>query len=151
MPHFPDDSEFASFAIEVSHHVRAEDHGRAARSTPENVTVIIPVPAAQKLVDAKTDDQKQAAVLEARIFLNGQPYSLWMHEGAPPRSGRTATPPITKKQPDRGRRGTCGKRGRGARQRCLAEPAEETPTPMRILTPKRWRSCSATIRTRSIA
>ena len=34
-------------------------------------------------MDAKTDDQKQAAILEAKVFLNGEPYSLWLQEGAP--------------------------------------------------------------------
>ncbi len=81
-PRFPDDSEFAAFAIEVSHHVRQKVMGISSEM-PENVTVIIPVPVAQKLVDAKTDDQKQAAVLEAKVFLNGQPFSLWLQEGAP--------------------------------------------------------------------
>src|SRR6516165_345799 len=83
VPHFPDDSEFASFAIEVSHHVREKVMG-VRDEHAENVTVIFPVPSAQKLVDAKTDDQKQAAVLEARIYFNGQPYALWLQEGAPP-------------------------------------------------------------------
>jgi hypothetical protein len=82
VPHFPDDSEFSAFAIEVSHHVRQKVMGVASEQ-PENVTVIIPVPVAQKLVDAKSDDQKQAAGLEAQVFLNGQPYSLWLQEGAP--------------------------------------------------------------------
>ena len=82
VPHFPDDSEFSAFAIEVSHHVRQKVMGVSSEQ-PENVTVIIPVPVAQKLVDAKSDDQKQAAILEAQVFLNGQPYSLWLQEGAP--------------------------------------------------------------------
>jgi hypothetical protein len=49
----------------------------------ENIAVIIPVTAAQKLVDAKTDDQRQAAALEARVFLNGEPYALWLRDGPP--------------------------------------------------------------------
>src|SRR5208337_1369398 len=68
---------------------------------PENVTIIIPVPVAQKLVDAKSDDQKQAAILEAQVFLNGQPYSLWLQEGAPSEEWKekyTPLPPV-KKQP----------------------------------------------------
>jgi hypothetical protein len=81
-PHFPDDSEFSAFAVEVSHHVRQKVMGISSE-VPENVTVIIPVPVAQKLVDAKNDDQKQAAILEAQVFLNGQPFSLWLQEGAP--------------------------------------------------------------------
>src|SRR6516225_2428363 len=61
VPRFPDDSEFSAFAIEVSHHVRQKALSISSER-PENVTVIIPVPVAQKLVDAKTDEQRQAAV-----------------------------------------------------------------------------------------
>lgn len=81
-PHFPDDSEFSAFAVEISHHVRQKVM-KISSEVPENVTVIIPVPVAQKFVDAKTDDQRQAAVMEAQIFLNSQPYSLWLKEGEP--------------------------------------------------------------------
>ena len=100
VPHFPDDSEFSAFAIEVSHHVRQKVMGVTSEQ-PENVTVIIPVPVAQKLVDAKSDDQKQAAILEAQVFLNGQPYSLWLQEGAPSEEWKEKYTPLpgTKKQP----------------------------------------------------
>ena len=100
VPHFPDDSEFSAFAIEVSHHVRQKVMGVGAEE-PENVTIIISVPVAQKLVDAKSDDQKQAAVLDAQVFLNGQPYSLWLQEGAPSEEWKEKyTPlPAAKKQP----------------------------------------------------
>ena len=81
--HFPDDSEFSAFAIEISHHVRQKVLGVSAEN-PENVTLIIPVTGAQKLVDAKNDDQRQAAIMEAQIFLNGQPFALWLKEAAPP-------------------------------------------------------------------
>ncbi|HLI63898.1 MAG TPA: hypothetical protein VKV05_10895 [Terriglobales bacterium] len=81
--HFPDDSEFYGFAIEVSHHVRQKVLG-IITERPENVMLLVPVGVAQKLVDAKTDDQRQAAILDAKLFLDGQPYSLWLHEGAPP-------------------------------------------------------------------
>jgi len=92
VPHFPDDSAFSAFAVEVSHHVRQKAMG-VSSERPENVTVIIPVLSAQKLVDAKTDDQKQAAILEAELFLNGTPYSLWMQEGAPPEEWKESNPP----------------------------------------------------------
>ena len=92
VPHFPDDSEFSAFAIEVSHHVRQKAMGVSSEH-PENVTVIIPVPVAQKLVDAKTDDQRQAAILEAKVFLNGEPYSLWLQEGAPSEEWKETTRP----------------------------------------------------------
>lgn len=91
-PHFPDDSEFSAFAIEVSHHVRRKAMGMSSE-VPENVAVIIPVGAAQKFVDAKTDDDKQSAILDAEIFLNGEPQSLWLREGAPPEEWKDRNPP----------------------------------------------------------
>jgi hypothetical protein len=57
VPHFPDDSQFVAFAIEVSHHVKQKVMG-VVEERPENVTIIIPVLAAQKLVDAKSADLK---------------------------------------------------------------------------------------------
>jgi hypothetical protein len=100
VPHFPDDSAFSAYAVEVSHHVRQKAMGLTSEH-PENVTVIIPVLSAQKLVDAKTNDQKQAAILEAQVFLNGMPYSLWLQEGAPPEEWKesNAPRPADKKQP----------------------------------------------------
>lgn len=96
--HFPDDSDFAAFAIEISHHVRQKVMG-VSSERPENVTFVIPVLSAQKLVDAKTADQKQSAVLDAEIFLNGQPVLLWLQEGAPPEEWkeRNAPKPASKK------------------------------------------------------
>ncbi len=67
VPHFPDDSAFSAYAVEVSHHVRQKAMGVSSEH-PENVTVIIPVASAQKLVDAKTDDQRQAAILESQVI-----------------------------------------------------------------------------------
>jgi hypothetical protein len=133
--HFPDDSEFSSFAIEVSHHVRQKVMGMSSEQ-PENVTVVIPVPAAQKLVDAKTDDQKQAAILEAQVFLNGQPYSLWLQEGAPPEEWKERNSPQAPAN-------------RPAMMTVSAVPAnpspspsvssnlmKTSPTPMRMVTPE---------------
>ena len=81
-PHFPDDSEFSAFAIEVAHHVRQKIM-KVVSEVPENVTVIFPVPAAQRLIDSKNDDQRQAAIMDAQIYLNGQPFVLWLKDGAP--------------------------------------------------------------------
>ena len=93
--HFPDDSEFVDFAIEVSHHVHQKIMGVLAER-PENVTVIIPVLTAQKLVDAKNDDEKQAALLDAKVYLNGQPYSVWLLEGKAPEDWKERTLPPKK-------------------------------------------------------
>ena len=132
VPHFPDDSEFASFAIEVSHHVRAKVMG-VHKEQAENVTMIIPVPSAQKLVDAKEEDQKQSAVLESRVYLNGQPYALWVHEGPPPEDwqGRYA-PPINKKAAEAP---TASPNQLGASEATVSPNLLKT-TAIRILTPE---------------
>ncbi len=91
-PHFPDDSEFSAFAIEVSHHVRRKAMGMSSE-VPENVVVIIPVGAAQKFVDARDDDERQSAILDAEVYLNGEPQSLWLREGAPPEEWKDRNPP----------------------------------------------------------
>jgi len=91
--HFPDDSEFTAFAIEVSHHVRKRAMGVASEGA-ENIVVIIPVATAQRLVDAKTDDQRQAAALEASVFLNGEPYALWLLEGTPGEDWKPRSVPV---------------------------------------------------------
>ena len=136
VPHFPDDSEFASFAIEVSHHVREKIMG-VHQEHAENVTVIIPVPSAEKLVDAKSDDQKQTAVLEARIYLNGQPYALWIHEGPPPEDWQDRYgPPITKKQPNEVAVAPTANEAAAPSSGVSPNLLKQTPTPMRILTPE---------------
>jgi hypothetical protein len=53
-----------AFAIEVSHHVKQKVIG-VVEERPENVTIIIPVLAGQKLVDAKAADLKQSAIMES--------------------------------------------------------------------------------------
>src|SRR5271167_1220470 len=98
VPHFPDDTAFAAFAIEVSHHVRQRVMGVSSEHA-ENVTLFVPVLAAQKLVDAKTDEQRQAAVLEAKVFLNAQPFSLWLMEGAPSEEWKESNAPAPRPAP----------------------------------------------------
>jgi hypothetical protein len=96
VPHFPDDTVFSAFAVEVSHHVKQKVMS-VLQERPENLTVIIPVLVAQKLVDAKSLEQKQAAVMEAQIFLNGQPTLLWLQDGAPTEEWKERyTPPLHK-------------------------------------------------------
>jgi len=132
--HFPDDSEFSAFAVEVSHHVRQKVLGIRAEH-PENVAVIIPVPAAQKLVDAKTDDQRQEAILEAAVFLNGQPQALWLQEGAPPEEWKQSHAPVTPLQPAPAGVAAASAPGAspGSVSANLLKPAS---TPMRIFTPE---------------
>lgn len=136
VPHFPDDSEFAAFAIEVSHHVRQKVMNVSSEH-PENVTIIIPVPVAQKLVDAKSDDQKQAAILDAQVFLNGQPYSLWLQEGAPSEEWKEKYTPLspTKKQPVE-IANAAANNASSSTSPVSANLTKTSATPMRIFTPE---------------
>ncbi|MGA2904825.1 MAG: hypothetical protein ABSD98_13400 [Candidatus Korobacteraceae bacterium] len=135
VPRFPDDSEFSAFAIEVSHHVRQKVMG-VSSEIPENVTVIIPVPVAQKLVDAKSDDQKQAAILEAKVFLNGQPFSLWLQEGAPSEEWkeRTAPEPARKPSVETASSASNAAGSNNPTPTVAASLMKTAPTPMRIFT-----------------
>jgi len=136
VPRFPDDSEFSAFAIKVSHHVRQKMMG-VSSEVPENVTIIIPVPVAQKLVDAKTDDQKQAAILEAKVFLNGQPFSLWLQEGAPTEEWKESNPPEpAKKQTLSETVAVTSNPGPSNSPSVSANLMKTSPTPMRIFTPE---------------
>ena len=132
--HFPDDSEFVDFAIEVSHHVRQKVMG-VSSERPENVTFIIPVLVAERLVDAKTDDEKQSAILDAKVFLNGEPYSIWLLDGAPSEEWKERT--ISDKRPPADAVAvTPGAATAGAAPSVSASLLTNTPAPMRIFTPE---------------
>src|SRR5271165_1067306 len=136
VPHFPDDSEFSAFALEVSHHVRQKVMGVISEH-PENVTIIIPVPVAQKLVDAKTDDQKQAAILEAQVFLNGQPYSMWLQEGAPSEEWKEKYAPLPAARKQTVETANAGTNNALSSNPSVAANLMKTSTPtMRIITPE---------------
>jgi hypothetical protein len=136
VPPFPDDSEFSAFAIEVSHHVRQKVMGVNSEQ-PENVTIIIPVPVAQKLVDAKSDDQKQAAILEAQVFLNGQPYSLWLQEGAPSEEWKEKYTPLPAAKKQAAETANAAQNNMPSSTPSVAPNLTKTSaTTMRILTPE---------------
>ncbi len=136
VPHFPDDSEFSAFAIEVSHHVRQKVMGVSSEQ-PENITVIIPVLVAQKLVDAKSDDQKQAAILDAQVFLNGQPYSLWLQEGAPSEEWKETFAPLpAAKKPPAATVNAAISNAPSNTPSVSANLMKSSATPMRIFSPE---------------
>lgn len=79
---FTGECDFSAFAIEMSQHVRQEVRG-LTYERPENIMVVMPIVAARRLVQAKTDAEKQAAVLDSQAFVNGQPQALWLGTGDP--------------------------------------------------------------------
>ena len=81
--HFAANDAVGAYAIEVSHHVRKKVLGVDTEGA-ENVALIIPREVAQKLVAARTPDQQQAAILEASMYVDGEPFALWLSGDEPP-------------------------------------------------------------------
>jgi hypothetical protein len=83
VPQFPSDQDFQAFALEISHHIRGKVSGIKAEN-PENVVLVLPRAAAKKLVNATDIEAQQAALLDGRAYLNGEPMMLWLsHDPAP--------------------------------------------------------------------
>jgi hypothetical protein len=82
VPKFPADDDFAAFAIEVSYHVRRKVMNVATENA-ENITFIVPRAAAHHLVTAGNEEQQQAALLDSEVYLDAEPFLLWLN-GEPP-------------------------------------------------------------------
>lgn len=90
VPHFEKNASLQAYAFEISHHVLAKVQG-VPMERPENVVMILPQVAAVRLVNAKDDNSRQAALLQAEAFVNAKPAAIWL-EGADPQLARE-TPP----------------------------------------------------------
>lgn len=83
VPQFPADQDFQGFALEISHHIRGTVSGIKAEN-PENVVLVLPRAAAKKLVNATDVEAQQAALLDGRAYLNGEPMMLWLSDDPVP-------------------------------------------------------------------
>lgn len=81
-PRFNGVDALQSYAFEISHHVRNKVLG-VNNEGFENVVYIFPKSAVERLVSARTPEQQQAAVLEGQIYVNGEPFMMWL-TGDPP-------------------------------------------------------------------
>ena len=82
VPYFVNDDTFDGFAIEVSQHVRRKTMGLSSEGA-ENVMCYFPRAAAQHLANAKTPDALQAALLESKIYVDAEPFNLWLNGDRP--------------------------------------------------------------------
>jgi len=96
--HFKDNASVQAYALEISHHVLGKVQG-VGLERPENLVVVIPQKDAIRLTNAQDDSVRQSALLQAEIFLNAQPVSVWLNgegpqlaEQAPPDDPSVATP-----------------------------------------------------------
>ena len=90
VPKFQTNPDVRGYAVEISHHILGKVMG-VSMERPENLLVFFPQNAALKLLAAKDDTGRQAALLEGQFFVNAEPVTLWL-EGEGPQAG-LKTPP----------------------------------------------------------
>jgi hypothetical protein len=95
VPRFQNNEHVQGYAVEISHHIMGKVMG-VFMERPENLMVFLPRSGALKLLTAKDDTARQAALLQGEVFLNAQPISIWLNDAvAPP------TPNINDNNEDR--------------------------------------------------
>jgi hypothetical protein len=90
VPRFQANREIKGYAVEVSHHITGKVMG-VTLERPENLMVYLPQNAALKLIAAKDDTARQAALLEGQTFLNAAPVSIWL-SGEPKKTVASGPP-----------------------------------------------------------
>jgi hypothetical protein len=100
VPVFQDLPEVDGFALEVSHQVRSKVMG-SVREHPENLVVILDRDAAVRLVSARTDRERQAALLEGQTFINAEQFVVTLRDdlGKPQIEDSDAPSVARKEQP----------------------------------------------------
>ncbi|HSM87350.1 MAG TPA: hypothetical protein VLT16_14430 [Candidatus Limnocylindrales bacterium] len=68
---------FQAYAFEISHHVRRKVLNVDTEG-PENVMMFFPRMVAERLSHATDTETQQAALLESEIYVNGEPFTLWL-------------------------------------------------------------------------
>jgi hypothetical protein len=90
VPRFQNNKSVQGYAFEISHHVLGKVMS-VSMERPENLVVFLPQAYAIKLLAAKDDEAKQAALLGGQAFLNAEPVSIWLNDEG--RRTATAMPP----------------------------------------------------------
>ncbi|MFZ0480836.1 MAG: hypothetical protein WAL71_16975 [Terriglobales bacterium] len=81
VPAFRDNPDVEGFAMEISHHIRGKTMGMNAEH-PENLVLALSKDAAVRLVTAKNESDRQAAVLDGHFYFNGEPFLLYLTDQA---------------------------------------------------------------------
>ena len=92
VPKFQTNSSVGGYAVEISHHILGKVMG-VSMERPENLMAFFPRNAALKLLAAKDDTGRQAALLEAQFLVNAEPVTIWL-SGEGPQAGLKPPPPL---------------------------------------------------------
>jgi hypothetical protein len=68
---------FEAYAFEIAHHVRSKVL-KVNTEGAENVMILFPRAIAERLVRTKDSESQQSALLESEVYLNGEPFTLWL-------------------------------------------------------------------------
>ncbi|MGB9072847.1 MAG: hypothetical protein WCC22_09255 [Terriglobales bacterium] len=88
VPVLKDNPDVEGLAMEISHHVRGKAMGMSMER-PENLVLVLSKGAALRLVNAKTENDRQAAILDGQFFINGEPFILYLSDRAAEEAART--------------------------------------------------------------
>ncbi len=87
IPVLKDNPDVEGFAMEISHHVRGKAMGMNMER-PENLVLVLSKNAALRLLNGKTENDRQAALLDGQFFVNGEPFILYLSDAAAEESAR---------------------------------------------------------------
>ena len=68
---------FDAYGFEIAYHVRSRVQ-KVDTEGAENLVLVIPRSVAERLVAAKDTEGRQGALLDSAVYLNGQPFTLWL-------------------------------------------------------------------------
>ena len=126
VPPFQGNSSVQSYAFEISHHLLGKVMG-VSMERPENLVVVLPQKAAIRLLGARDEDTRQAALLEASVFLNAQPVTLWLKGTGPQRASAQEPPAATAEQSSSGNQASAEGVGGGHGDQSAAAAPPATP------------------------
>jgi hypothetical protein len=131
VPAFRDNPDVEGFAMEISHHIRGKSMGMKVEHA-ENLVLVLSKDAAVRLVTAKTDTNRQAAILDGHFYINGEPFVLYLSD----QLAQEAAKQLDKSAPDPAAKDAGGNRSSASsspaslpaasRQAAPATPARDT-------------------------
>ena len=80
--HLANDESFGGYAFEISYHVADKVMGINNEGT-ENLAIVLPRRAAERLASATSPDQEQAALLDGMAYIDARPFLLWVGKEKP--------------------------------------------------------------------
>jgi hypothetical protein len=91
VPRFQKNANIQAYAFEISHHVVGKVMG-VAMERPENLLFVLPQQSAIRLVGAKEENVRQAALLQGETYLNGKPVTIWLSGEGPQLAAQDTAP-----------------------------------------------------------